>query len=1037
MATTSSENAAKRTTTATTPRRSSSVSAIRVLPQNVVDRIAAGEAIHHPASAAKELLENSFDAGSTEVVVSVRIGNSSHSGNNNNSSSINSNNNSNNVSKSITLSVSDNGCGIRRDDMALAATRHATSKLRDESDLLSLQSFGFRGEALASMSLVSRRVSIVSRTADSNVAYRQLYKDGAPMVSQKQQQQLGDSTASNESDDGNSCDPPQPCARKPGTTVVCHDLFEDAMFLRQRHRSMRPAEEYAKILQVAQYYAIHKSSEGIAVVCEKKQDAAAANGGGGSSSGTSKKAKGSGGAANASKLDLNTRNACPAVSALQRQLLRRQQQAPSTANTDTSDATAINKLKSEATKQAILHVFGSKLLPHVHEFSCQLQQQREKDDDGEDGHESSKNSRNAMSYRCRAFVSLATYNANNKSTCIFMINHRLVECQTLKRAIEAVYGEFSNSQNTNPKPWCYLSIEVPPHHVDCNVHPSKQQVTLLYMTEICQHFASVLRQEFLSVGQAFQRGGGGSSKDNTGPALTADGKSKHVPSIAGVKNPYQQRREPVNQQQSSQNGGSNKRKHGEKDELLRGEQQRQPPQSLLSMMTQQPPPKKKAVPPSRLIRTKNATQPGALEPFLVPTQSSQHHQSVAVAASQQSLSSSPLSLTQQSLTDAFSSSQSSQERSPTLASVSGATTQQGHDPNCPLSSVARDSNSMDLSQPGAFAVLASGCTCRWGIDAREAASTSQVVRVPRQAVPRPRKITPTQCGYKSIGTLRKRLERKTCPELQKQLRSAYFVGVVSQHRSLVQFGEELVLLNHYECARNLFYQLALYRFAEGSNAAKFQAPVDIRDVIAQALEFEERMQQQRGGRRQSASGHGGVCEEDEGISRGSTPEGNVMTTNHLLSVSDTNNVLAEQAGECLFQNAEMLEEYFAIRIEKNHDDDGDGRIQLSGLPVLLDGYAPSPHALPIFLLRLATEVDFTDELACFRGVCRELGAYYAELPWGADDLGVEGGELHPHVRHVLFPAICTLLKPQQKLVETQDIMALTKLSTLYKVFERC
>ena len=159
------------------------------------------------------MLENSVDAGSTSIEVLVRDGGLK------------------------LLQITDNGHGIDREDLPILCERFTTSKLKAFEDLSSIGTYGFRGEALASISHIAH-LRVTTKTAKSSCAWQAHYADGKLTPAKP----------------GQSPDP-KPCAGRPGTQITVEDLFYNVPNRRRAFRS--PSEEYAKILDVVGRYAVH------------------------------------------------------------------------------------------------------------------------------------------------------------------------------------------------------------------------------------------------------------------------------------------------------------------------------------------------------------------------------------------------------------------------------------------------------------------------------------------------------------------------------------------------------------------------------------------------------------------------------------------------------------------------------------------------------------------------------------------------------------------------------------------------------------
>ena len=181
---------------------------IHALPIQLVNQIAAGEVVERPSSVVKELVENCFDAGAGQIAIEIEMGGTR------------------------LIKIRDDGCGIVKEDLALALSRHATSKIATLQDLEQVSSMGFRGEALPSISSVAR-LTLISRTADSQCAWR-VTADGS--------EQDFD---------------PQPDPHPQGTTVDVRDLFYNTparrKFLKTEKTEFAHIETLIKRMALSQF----------------------------------------------------------------------------------------------------------------------------------------------------------------------------------------------------------------------------------------------------------------------------------------------------------------------------------------------------------------------------------------------------------------------------------------------------------------------------------------------------------------------------------------------------------------------------------------------------------------------------------------------------------------------------------------------------------------------------------------------------------------------------------------------------------------
>ncbi|CAG9794785.1 unnamed protein product [Diatraea saccharalis] len=328
---------------------------IRKLSEDVVNRIAAGEIVQRPANALKELIENSLDAKATNVIITVKSGGLKY------------------------LQIQDNGTGIRYEDLEIVCERFTTSKLQQYEDLRQICTYGFRGEALASISHIAH-LTILTKTSSAKCAYRASYENGRLKG------------------------PLKACAGNNGTQITVEDLFYNVIARKKALRS--PSEEYTHIMDVVTGYAIHNNHVGFTL----------------------------------KKFGENTDLKTPIKSSV------------------------IDNVR-------IIH--GNTIARELMEI---------------------KLTDPVLKLNVNGYITNVNY-SNKKGTLLLFINHRLVDSQAIKKAVESVYSTYLPK---NAHSFVYLSLELDPKNVDVNVHPTKHEVQFLYEEQIIEKIKSCIETKLLS-----------------------------------------------------------------------------------------------------------------------------------------------------------------------------------------------------------------------------------------------------------------------------------------------------------------------------------------------------------------------------------------------------------------------------------------------------------------------------------------------------------------------------------------------------------
>ncbi|KAJ1620596.1 hypothetical protein T492DRAFT_914985 [Pavlovales sp. CCMP2436] len=970
--------------------------AIVQLDDLTINRIAAGEIIHRPASAIKELLENCIDAGARAVTITLGAGGLKR------------------------IEIADDGHGIRREDLPLVCERFATSKLRAYADLQAIGTFGFRGEALASISHVSR-VTVTTATVGAQCAYRATYADG------KLVPEPGAPSAA-----------PRACARTVGTTICAEDLFHNAPARRRAMRS--PSDEYARVLDVVGKYALAFPHVALCV----------------------RKTAGGSGASAGGHADLTTRG--------------------------TGDTAA-----------AVRAVHGGALARELLNAEC------------------ADTGRGLVAKLC---CSSANWAAKRASIAIF-INGRLVECSSLRAAVE---HEYAHTLPKGSHPFALLQLTVPPARLDVNVHPTKADVLLADEAEAVAlvQAAARLALEGSNASRTFAVIAGNLPALGASPALAQ--------SLLGPMGGTQLGLRAAGSSgealgKAGEAGGPRKRRAAalgaEGEGAEEGEEAEEEPRSAAPVATR---PVLGLLPPGGAQPSDEDEDGAGGSPL--PTNEVEgdsdgdgdgesadegaggggggraRRGATAAAGSGDGVKSHKRTRTLADAADAAAAAPSGAfaarggkglegEGKEGKGGSNGVYPQyavrvnRGSQRGALDAYVTREPRPHERrggAHPGGDAAgealnededEAEAVVARVLADGDDAAAggvrclTSGAPAEPRAAdvcaagsvrsgalgASLEADALPSECALTSVRHLRAAARADAHADVARALSRCVWVGLVHGSALLVQHETRLLLLELRALSAELFRQLALHKWGDAPRI-NFATPAPVAELAKIAL----RASAAAGGRGGSGGGGGGAGEDVEAEAEACIE------------------VQAEAVRALFESKAEMLDEYLSLRV-------ADGC--LCSLPQLAAGYVPPLCQLPEFVLEIATAVDWSDEKVCFDGLASALGKLFAvrapSTPAAAAD-GAEGraaaaegegapadaaadasgqakdakagaGEgpasapaafesLEGHewtVRHVLLPRLqkAACFAPPRRHAYDGTVTQVACTQTLYRIFERC
>lgn len=774
--------------------------------------------------------------------------------------------------------------------MSIVCERFTTSKLTTFQDLETISTFGFRGEALASISHVAQ-LTITTKTAQEKVAYKASYIDSKLKS------------------------PPRPIAGNQGTTILIENLFYNVAT--RRKALSNTSEEFSKISEVITRYAIHNPTVGFTL---KKQG-----------------------------------NVIPQI------------RTP-------HDSTKINNIKSLYGNPVARELIEINLNDTTYKFSLQ------------------------------ALITNPNYSCK-RMTFLLFINHRLVDSILIKKMLEDLYSIYLPKKTY---PWCYISLEINPNNVDVNVHPTKCEVRFLHEEAIIDRVKAALDEKLSSnnaartfylqarlpevavskeaLAEVMPEFTGEKDKDKTIKKIYA---KEMIRTDARDQKLDQFNFTVHNISKSADNNADNV-----SETAIKCNNQSNPRESIMIIDNVD------EVDDAGIIKTP------------------ENNEALTVNKDCAGLWS---SLVDDISTQASSNLQLNPEDIITSTQIERNSVQNNILPACVVELMSSDSENStllpEIADEGSVVADRAIRTVfqRFGsqidpesskIAEETVEKTSTITNVSHNNKEKINTIDKNDCDKStqmshefksysinnfrrdvkltSVLKLRKTVEDNYHEGLRKIISEMTFVGCVDEKYVLIQSDVNLYICNTTKLAEELFYEIALYDFAN-YGVLKFTEKLPLIKLALIGLELDE----------------AGWTEED-----------------------GPKQTLAEGIQDLLMEKAEILKEYFSIVIDKHGN--------LKTLPVLLEKYFPSEVELPMFILRLATEIDWSNEQECFDGICREIGKFYSHI-----NPNHKSYDWRHLTELILYPAIKESLLPPNHFAHDSTILQIASLPNLYKVFERC